>query len=381
MALLLCSLHGSAELTADRLNQLREAQPGDVLQLGELVQSRSSLSNVPIRIKDEPGPRFLISDHPEYFRSNGIALQEEVPAGRIRLYVYHVPEPAQPKKIITAVIENLADQSMSLHTVRRGFAPPSRDYPKVVKQVLTEFLDSVPAGKTNTVPRRGSIVLDPVMDQSPAGKDDLVHGFYEFEISQAARISVLQRSQGENSLDVLNNLPKLEVGGRGNGAGRGLFSTCELSVTNSAGFVYDTALGPLRLVVADGKTDPWIRGRDSISGQESRDAGNYGVMYSIRIAWKSTNRRGLALLMTRVGAGSSGCGKVGAAVQIITNGKPQTVHLPKNQTAFGEPGEAVLIYKSAAALDEKTSFIEFVYSPPGAACIPTPFVLLPFDAK
>src|SRR5690606_19007403 len=57
-----------------------------------------------------PGPQYLIADDPEYIRvPEGIALQEPVQPGAVRLYVYNVngvKEPAKMDRRIMAVIRN-----------------------------------------------------------------------------------------------------------------------------------------------------------------------------------------------------------------------------------------------------------------------------------
>jgi hypothetical protein len=55
------------------------------------------------------------------------------------------------------------------------------------------------------------------------------------------------------------------------------------------------------------------------------------------------------------------------------------VRLPKEQPVFGEAEEAALIQKFPPLPKGKTGTIELVYSPPGAACIPTPLLLVPYQ--
>src|SRR5262249_32245788 len=143
-------------------------------------------------------------------------------------------------------------------------------------------------------------------------------GFYEFEIDQPGRVSVLQRDPDEVSSEVVRTFPKLPqvLPGKknGNGAGRGIFSVCNFAVTNEA--VIDTTNGAMQLIVADGKRDGWMRGHDGIENTGSRDAGNYGVMYRIRLTRASSDGRGLALLLCNLNARSQWCGRLAAAVRV-----------------------------------------------------------------
>ena len=361
---------------------LQKASRGDVVRL-ELLKDRVHLPHVAVKIEGAAGPQFLLSDRPEYFLTgNGIALQEEVKAGMVRLYIYHVPEPMGGKKVITAVIENLAAKSMSLRFLRSAFPAPGTDYQRIAKEGLERFLSCEPEKNAKTILPGRITVLDSQMDATAVTKDQLVHGFYEFEIDQPARVSVLQRDPDEVSGEVVKVLPKLPqvLPGKknGNGAGRGLFPTCDFTVTNEA--VIDTVNGPMQLMVADGKRDGWIRGRDGIENNDTRNAGNYGVMYRIRLTRASSDGRGLALLLCNLNARSQWCGRLGAAMRVSDGVFPAgVVRLPSERAVFGEAEEGALIQKFPPLKKGETSTIELVYSPPGAACIPTPLVFIPYQ--
>jgi hypothetical protein len=220
------------------------------------------------------------------------------------------------------------------------------------------------------------------MDSTRVTKDQLVHGFYEFEIDQPARVSVLQRDPEEVSGEVVKRLPKLPqlLPGKknGNGAGRGIFSTCNFTVANET--VIDTTNGPMQLIVADGKHEGWIRGHDGIENNDSHDAGNYGVMYKIRLKRASSDGRGLALLLCNLNARSQWCGRLAAAVRVSEGVFPAgVVRLPSERASFGEAEEGALIQKFPPLRIGEAGIIELVYSPPGAACIPTPLVFVPYQ--
>ena len=91
--------------SAPSVMPLREAKPGDLVSVPEIELTKTP--SIPLVKSDGHGPQFLFSDRPEYFRSgDGIAMQEDVKPGVVRLYVYHCPDPKGGKKIISAVIEN-----------------------------------------------------------------------------------------------------------------------------------------------------------------------------------------------------------------------------------------------------------------------------------
>jgi hypothetical protein len=374
----------AAELTAAELETLQAMQQGGVVILQDFWAQQRALPALPVKIADAGGPQFLLSDKPEYFYSgDGIAMQEEVKPGAVRLYVYHVPQPGAGPKTISAVIQNLGDKTMELRFLRYAFPPPGKDYHKIGKRGLIDFFNSKPEPSTRRILPGARAVLDPHLDATTATTDQLVHAFYEFEISQPARVTVFQRDPGQSSVEAIDTLPKLPrvtPGHKADGAGRGIFLSSDFKVACADGFTLDTTNGPMRLSLADGRNDKYIRGRDSIAGLEPvTNSGNYGVMYHIHLKWRSSDGRSLALLMTRPGGNGRYCAGQAGAVQVnegIWQGG--TVAIPADRIFYGDPGEMVIIQKFPPPPKGETGEIEVLYSPPGASCIPTPMVFAPY---
>lgn len=359
---------------------LHTAKPGDVLLVPQSIGDLRTLRTAAIERKVADGaPQLLLSDAPEYFREgNGISLQEDVRPGRVRLYVYHVPGVAGPMKTITAVIENRGDRPMKLRLLRYAFPRPGTDYQRIGRAGLIDYFNSTsePESRARTLPPGGCLPIDPAMDVAKVTGDQLVHGLYEFAIDQPGRITVLQRDPDQLNATAIGSLPKLP-GKTNGGAGRGIFLTSDIDVTGSDGFVLDPARGPMHLRIADGRSDPWIAGRDSITGRDSLDRGNYGVMYRIRLKRIGTPENqdlGVAVLMTHTYKRSKWCSQLAAAVQI--NG--QTVSLPSRGGAFEGFPNAALMAKLPPLRPGKTADLEILYSPPGASCLPTPILFVPY---
>ncbi len=378
-----CVYGGAMELGAADINVLQTSPQGGVLVLQDLWLRQRDLPALPVTISDDHGPQFLFSDKPEYFYlGDGISMQEEVKPGVVRLYLYHVPQPAAGPKTISAVIENLGKKPMKLRFLRRAFPTPGKNYHQVGKTGLIEYFSSKPETSSRLIPAGGRAVLDPKLDATTVTTDQLVHGFYEFEINQPARVTVFQRDPKQSSLEAIDTLTKLprDIPGRiADGAGRGLFLTSNFKVTGEKGFVFDTTNGPMRLLLADGRRDLCIQGRDSIAHLDSvTNSGNYGVMYHIRLKWRSSDGRGLALLVTRRGGNSTYCNGQAGAVEVNKGVWPGgIVAIPTGRVSYGNPGEMVVIQKFAPP-KWRTGEIEITYSPPGASCIPTPILLVPY---
>jgi len=381
LSLSLLTSSGSEPVPGEE-SQLSSARQGALLRLDALAESRRNLPRIPITLSAEPGPQFLLSDKPEYFlNGNGIALQEAVRPGLVRLYLYHVPTPTNGPRTITAALENLGPRTLNLRFLRQASLPPGTDYPRIVKSALLDFFTSTADPTPRQLVSGQSLPLVAALDSASATKDQLVHGFYEFEVDQPARVTVLQRDPAQSTVEALAGLPRLISAppGKpsGSGAGRGLFPGCNFSVT-APGYVLDTTNGPVQLLLADGRDEPWIRGYDHIDAAEARDVGNYGVLYHVRLTRSSSDGRALALLLGKLGTSSRWCGQLAAVVQISPGIYPGgTVALPGDQTALSHPGEFALVQKFGPLPRGQTETLELTYSPPGAACIPTPFVFLP----
>src|SRR5581483_5815771 len=149
------------------------------------------------------------------------------------LYIYHVPQPSNGPKTISAVIENIGSTPLQFHFLRRAFPKPGRDYHLIAKTALAHFFDSQPEKSTRQLASGARMAIDPDMDATTATTDQLVHGFYEFEINQPTRVTVFERDPGQSSAEVIDKLPVLpaRLPGRGeSGAGRGLFSSSNFEV-------------------------------------------------------------------------------------------------------------------------------------------------------
>ncbi len=371
----------AAGLAAAEISALQSASQGDVVILNDLWSQQRELPTAPVTITANRGPQLLLSDKPEYFYTgNGIALQEDVQPGVVRLYVYHVPQPTNGPKTISAVLENLGKRPLVFRFLHRAFPKPGKNYHLIGKLGLIGFFNSHRESATRRVPPGGRLIIDPDMDAATVTTDELVHGFYEFEISQPARITTFERDPAQSSLTVIDQLPQIPYvlpGRSGNGAGRGLFLTNDFNVVNEPHAIVDTAQGPQRLVLADGRQDRAMIGHDGISQMASaRDSGNYGAMYHLRLKRSSSAGRRLALFMTKPAAGGKWCRTQAAAVQVTAGAWPAgTVAIPAHRVDYGAPGEMVLLqenFRRCAKARPPPS--EILYSPPGASCMPTPFL-------
>lgn len=328
------------------------------------------------------GPQFIISDDPEYIRvSEAIALQEEVGPGAVRLYVYNVNGVREPQKIkrkITAVLKNTGTEVMTFRMLKYSSQKPSTNYFEVGKQGLEDYFSSNVKNSVRTVKPGEVIAIDEQLEKNIVEFDELVHGFYEFVVDQPAQISVLQTAPENYGPSVFPKIKNIIPHSHGN-AGRGLFGVSNYSIQNID--TLDTKNGIQQLVIADGKDDPWITGTIGSDKAYARNAGNYGVMYKTKIRWKSTDGKGLALVTWNSrSADNKWCGGMGMTMELKDqNGKAIIRQLPSDQLITKAAPEAILIEVYKADPSKEIQEIEFIYSPPGASCLPTPLVFVPVD--
>lgn len=360
--------------------RLAGARPGEVLRMRELTMQE--LPRLPIRLTAEEGPVLVFSDMPEYFRTgDGIAMQERVGPGTVRLYTYHVPD-SETDTVITAVIENLGDEPLNLRFRNDGFPTPNNEYPRIARDALTRFFNRT-ASLADLIVAPGDVApVDHRMDDTRVRGDALVHGLYEFTIDQPARISTLRRPPdmtNREALETLEKLPRILPGQRPSGAGRGSFPIGNFLTTLAGSHVIDTARGAQQIIVADGRTDHWIRGNDSIDQEVVENRGNYGVLYRIQFKRSSSDGRSLAVLMHNPFSEGDPCYYMGSVMGVSSgNFEGGVVPLPRESHGFIGDGRGVLLQVFPPLPEGETGTIEILYSPPGASCLPTPIFFVPF---
>ncbi|MDK2972875.1 MAG: hypothetical protein PWP23_2630 [Candidatus Sumerlaeota bacterium] len=362
---------------------LREAPQGGSVTL-EGLGDLDAVPKIPFRKVVLPGPQYMISDDPEYIRiPEAVSMREEVQPGTVRLYVYNVngvKEPAKIPRKITAVIENLGDQPMNIRMLRRAHPEPSGNYFHIGKTGLLEFFTSEPETGTRTVPVGGAIAIDPEMEARTVLYNDLVHGLYEFLIDQPGRVSVLQTAPEESGPAAAKRIREVLPTKSHSGAGRGLFGVSNYLVLGEEDFVLDTADGPQRLVIADGKDDPWVTGTEHTIDEPAVLKGNYGVMYDIEIERASSDGRGLALVTWNARFGSEWCGGMANTMMVSEGMYPAgAVSIPSDKLVNKSAPEYVVVQVFPPVPEGTTETIRLRYSPPGASCLPTPLAFIPVD--
>ena len=359
--------------------KLKSGKQGEIIQLpGFINQEFNKISFKKIVL---PGPQFIISDDPEYIRiPEAIATKETVQPGAVRLYVYNVNAVKEPEKMprkITAVIKNIGKSTMHLRMLRYSSQKPSGNYFLIGKQGLYDYFSSKETQKIVKIKPGKTVAIDKQLEKNIVQFDELTHGLYEFVIDQPAEIAVLQTSPLRSGADAYEEITNIIPTSHKN-AGRGLFGVSNYQIINDEIISTDQPIS--QLVIADGIDDPWVLGKEGVSGKEAKLAGNYGIMYQVEFNWKSTNGKGLALVTWNSRTDNKWCSGMANSILIKNEDKPnQIVSVPSNQlTTKGAP-EGVLIEIFKPDPNKEIQTLKFVYSPPGASCLPTPLIFVPID--
>jgi len=373
----------SQNLSSENMNDvLNNAQQGEIVSLPWFFSNKMgvvSYDKVSLR-----SPQLVFSDDPEYIiDTEAVVLEEAIKPGSIRVYLYNVNGVVKPQKMprkIVAMLKNTSNKIMHFKMLKHSTQMPSSNYFLVGKQGLADYFASKADDNIMTLKPGEAVPLDPKLDSLVANYNDLVHGIYEFSIDQPGEVVIFQTSPEANIMDALKRIHYV-VPPKHLEAGRGLFDTCNFKITSSK--VLDTKDGSKILTIADGIFDPWVRGIEGTTKTPVTLDGNYGVMYTIKLKWKSSDGRGLALVTWCPQAGKAQWCNGMANTVVVSAGKFKggIVELPVNKLVVGGVPDVILIQVFKPSKKGEVQTIKLIYSPPGASCLPTPLGFIPFDVK
>ncbi|WP_449241664.1 copper amine oxidase N-terminal domain-containing protein [Desulfoscipio gibsoniae] len=291
----------------------------------------------------------IISDCPETFKRDGILYQDEV-IGDNRILYHHANGTSQPKKVYLLAINN-GSEPATLTVKRQGMAGPS-DPMRVGRLAAYNFLAYDQSKPYSLDVQPGEKIIINKDNNSPIKPNQTVHGIFDVSSDSCLTFAIIAVGKQDpiNDFDQLIMLPREETHTRG---------TFELPSRNMTVRIIDDK--PSRLVIADGKDDTFLYGKDITSGRSvvyTRNVGNYGVVYNFVI--ESDHRVGL-LLNPRGGA-FAGAGS--------WDGKP-----------FYIPDDGVMKTKEEAALigiiePGQQKVLQFI--PPGGSYLPVNILCIPF---
>lgn len=285
----------------------------------------------PVRILNEgdgafrdTGPPLVYSDDPETVNEHGILYADTLPAGRARVYVYHVNGTEEPARCDVLVA---AAETPCRVAVRRavGAIGPKDAAIGLCRRAAAAWLD--PARSASGPTTAISVDSTPVPIAAEAlgrelAPDDLCHAFLELESSGPVRIIVTFAPAGE--------------GGWRSALDRGILPGDGYRRQGTFPHADRRAPGPLvwratgesaAIVIGKGPADPPPEGRDAESGGSALLKGSYGVEYEIPLLAQIPDERVLDVLVLPRG------GAYGGAFAVETPGACTVVTLPADRHA------------------------------------------------
>lgn len=314
---------------------LRYGQIGDKFADGRVL-------NYPVLSLREATPKpipLLFSDSPEKPDQSGILYQDAV-SGEARLLGYHVNGLSRPARLYI-VARNLESRPVSVQVTGQGETAPSRIEGILGQVTLMDYFASSPRGSLS-LPAGGMTALYVSPTLNPGHGASILQ-----EVQSSGRISLsfVMLEDGQTLSDgVLRALPYLPLDGRHQ---RGTFGGADRPMS--------TALGqlPARVVIGDGQHDPVITGRDSVTGNPQRLAGNYGVLYDMEF----TGAAGTAIALSPRG------GLYRGAMRITDGDLTQVIKLPREGNAL-TPNEPHLLWRA------KSDRVRIEFMPSNGSALP-----------
>ena len=360
------------EPSQNLVDQLREASPGDLVDVDfSPVPSNRLLNYSPDQL-DDAGGSLIYSDNPETALECGILYQDTLPAGDQRLYIYHVNGTSQSAKI-TAVLENAGAGKANVGYTRKALPSPSGNYIQIGRQGVKQFYENSIFPSDLILETGEKALLDPELDNLAVTKNQLVGGIYEYHSDQDMKVTIAMLPRETDTLSVIDTLEFAENDGYQR---QGTFS--DYSRLNAEDYVYNTSHGikAFRVAAPSGHwyTDPPMEGVDAETGEASILLGNYGVTYRIATDAAFDDHRSLALLVNPRGGYYGGYFRTS-----VNRGVFQGRMVPEVQATIPDHNRAGVIDVIPPASENQRIVIEFI--PAGASPLPFDIWLVPFSEE
>ncbi|MCH4178524.1 MAG: hypothetical protein LKF47_01480 [Megasphaera sp.] len=310
----------------------------------------------------------LFSDSPEYADKDGILYGDAV-NGDCRMYFYHVNQSKMPKKIVVMAY-NPGNEPEEIILNGYQYAQPSQSYYDVGKELSTMYYEGYNTVNKITIQPHNYALLGERLDKVTVQPDELFSGIVDMTLPTPMYVSSLIMPATVDPMAFIRKqiyLPSDAVQLRGtfHGKDRDLHNLIPYNPAEGIGYVK----------IGDDLSDRFLVGRDVMDDRDSKNTGNYGVDYSIRLRTKGEGN--LHLYFNPQGGEYAGVAEV-----IYPDGKngdgkniddKKIVELPRNSLSMG--------YNDPYAMEYIDSFkagatVIVHIMPPGAANLPVRLLLV-----
>lgn len=318
------------------------------------------------------GGKLFFSDSPESPTSRGKLYEDaSVPATTgsdyHRVFLYHVNGKASGKMKFSVLIKNLGSTSATLTTQKSGSAGPTTSYLYAGKLGYQRWLLSS-AGSGRSVSANSWIRLDTTFDALKANPSNLLHGVWDYSMTQPHQILVVALNENDDPISVGPGLSLLSRDSHQ----RGTFPFCDKIYDTASGVVFDTADDIVSFPVGSGSgADDFAVGVDATDGTSMTLAGNYGVNYKMHLETTSSDGRNVGILI------NPRAGQWGGAVWVMSgvfgSGK---ILIPTGTASTGDNTKGAVEGKYVPG-GGLTVWAQFM--PTGGSSFPVRWVLVPYN--
>jgi len=318
------------------------------------------------------GPVLLYSNSPEEVHDTGLFYRDTV-TGPARVYFHHLNVTGHTLKL-AVLMKNPGEKEAKVFWGSRGIGDPSRNYFKAAKESQQRYFSRYDEYRKEGTGGMESTLLVPgqqleALSMLPGGRrtgllahpQELLTGMFDFTSTEPVEVTILICRTYEvpevfAKSAVVLPLDKYEH--RGTMENADLTYTLKTPVALEKGEVAGLAMGVYQ--------DPWfITGTDRMTGQETLNYGNYGVVYHVLYEVKENS--GVTMGINPWGGPFSGAGA------LVTEGEYRGMDYPSGRLAFGldepeDPREVDILTELPPS--RKGHEGEFIWSPPGASNTP-----------
>ncbi len=306
----------------------------------------------------------LFSDSPEYPTENGILYGDKV-NGDCRMYFYHVNQSNIPRKIVV-IAYNPEDMDETVIVKKCQYARPSTEYYEVGKELSRLYYESNNIFDKVVVPAHGYALLGSRLDKVKVLPDQLFSGIVDMELPTAMYVSSMILPFNEDPLEFVRKqiyLPSDSVKLRGTFWGMNRYMSTLIPYLSLDG------IGSIR--IAGDVLDYFLVGRDAMDNRVSKNVGNYGVDYTIRLRTKGEGN--FHLYFNPMG------GEYAGVIELMYMDAEQKevkkiVELPSDRLSMGKDDPYQMQY-----LDSVPAGTDVIMHmmPPGAANLPIRIIVVP----
>jgi hypothetical protein len=349
-------------------NAVKSANRADVVSL----QGVNPLNCPEVGMTEQwAGGKLIFSDSPEHPSTAG-KVYEDTTLGATsgtdynRIFVYHTNGMSGSNRMKwTVLIKNNGGSSGTLTVQRSGTAGPTTSYLYAGKKAFERWLLSS-SGSEVSVAAGATVRLDTTFDSVTTAPSYLMHGIWDYSMTQAHTVTVC--ALGEND-DPLQVCPGLSVLSR---------DTHQRGTCPYADKVYDFASGidtadniqqfPM---AGDTTNDADAQCVDATDSSTQELNGNFGVLYKIHMSVSSSDGRDIAFLMNPRGGAWGGA--VWTLPGLTTGGK---FLIPAGTGSIGSNADGAVEGRYAPGGGGGAPWLQWM--PTGGSSLPLRFVAVPY---